>query len=43
MSRTQAVFEPRATMRAHLDEQYERLVRELRGRGWLAARGPDRP
>jgi sugar (pentulose or hexulose) kinase len=43
MSQTQAVFEPRATMRAHLDEQYERLARELRRRGWLAARGPDRP
>ena len=37
MSRTHAVFEPRAAMRAHLDEQYERLVGELARRGWLAA------
>jgi len=28
-------------MRAHLDEQYERLVAELRRRGWLPADGPD--
>jgi len=41
MSRTQTVFEPRAAMRAHLDEQYERLVAELRRRGWLPADGPD--
>ncbi len=39
MSQTQTVFEPRAAMRAHLDEQYERLVAELRRRGWLAADG----
>ncbi|MDP1847526.1 MAG: FGGY family carbohydrate kinase [Solirubrobacteraceae bacterium] len=38
MSRTQAVFEPRAAMRAHLDEQYERLVGEFLRRGWLAER-----
>ena len=37
MSQTRAIFEPRAAMRAHLDEQYERLVAELRRRGWLAA------
>ena len=43
MSATQAVFEPRAAMRAHLDEQYERLVDELVRRGWLPARGRDRP
>ena len=35
MSHTEAVLEPRAAMRAHLDEQYERLVAELRRRGWL--------
>jgi hypothetical protein len=37
MSRTLAVIEPRAALRAHLDEQYARLVGELRRRGWLAA------
>lgn len=37
MSRTRCMFEPRTTMRAHLDEQYERLVGELARRGWLAA------
>jgi sugar (pentulose or hexulose) kinase len=42
MSRTRTVFEPRVDMRAHLDEQYERLVAELRRRGWLDASGPDR-
>jgi sugar (pentulose or hexulose) kinase len=42
MSGTQAVFEPRASMSAHLDEQYERLVGELVRRGWLAGRGRDR-
>jgi len=42
MSRTRVVFEPRAAMRAHLDEQYERLTGELRRRGWLAAPGPGR-
>ena len=41
MSRTAAVFEPRDAMRAHLDEQYERLTAELRRRGWLPARAPD--
>ena len=41
MSRTRCVFEPRAALRAHLDEQYERLVGELRRRGWLPAAGPD--
>ena len=44
MSRTRAVFEPRPAMRAHLDEQYERLVGEFVRRGWLArapARWPD--
>lgn len=35
MSRTRAVIEPRASMRAHLDEQYSRLVGELKRRGWL--------
>jgi len=35
MSRTRALIEPRHFMRAHLDEQYERLVGELRRRGWL--------
>ena len=43
MSRTQAVFEPRAAMRAHLDEQYERLVGEFARRGWLAAPDPVAP
>jgi D-ribulokinase len=38
MSRTEAVFEPRAAMSAHLDEQFERLVEALRQRGWLAVR-----
>jgi len=42
MSHTRAVFEPRAAMRAHLDEQYERLTGELRERGWLPAHGHDR-
>ena len=37
MSRTHAVLQPRAAMRAHLDEQYERLVGELVRRGWLPA------
>jgi len=37
MSRTRAVIEPRETMRAHLDEQYARLLAELERRGWLAA------
>jgi sugar (pentulose or hexulose) kinase len=36
MSHTHAVLEPRDAMRAHLDEQYERLVAELRRRGWLS-------
>ncbi len=40
MSRTHAVFEPRAAMRGHLDEQYERLTDELLRRGWLPARHP---
>lgn len=40
MSRTRAVFEPRAAMGAHLDEQYERLLGELRQHGWLSAREP---
>lgn len=35
MSRTRAVIEPRASMRAHLDDQYARLVGELKRRGWL--------
>ena len=35
MSHTDAVLEPRDDMRAHLDEQYERLGVELRRRGWL--------
>ncbi len=35
MSHTHARLEPRDAMRAHLDEQYERLVAELRARGWL--------
>jgi D-ribulokinase len=42
MSRTHAVLEPRPAMRAHLDEQYERLVAEFVRRGWLAARCADR-
>ncbi len=37
MSRTRAVIDPRRSMRAHLDEQYARLVGELQRRGWLAA------
>ena len=37
MSRTREVIEPRAAMRAHLDEQYARLVAELERRGWLEA------
>lgn len=39
MSRTRAVIEPRAAMRAHLDEQYGRFVAELERRGWLAPAG----
>jgi sugar (pentulose or hexulose) kinase len=35
MSRTLAVVDPRASMRAHLDEQYARFVGELGRRGWL--------
>ena len=35
MSRTRAVIEPRASMRAHLDEQYARFAGELVRRGWL--------
>ena len=35
MSHTREVIDPRASRRAHLDEQYARLV-ELRRRGWLA-------
>jgi sugar (pentulose or hexulose) kinase len=42
MSRTRRVFEPRAALRAHLDEQYERLVGELTRRGWLSAGNGDR-
>ena len=42
MSHTQAVYEPRPALRAHLDEQYERLVDEFVRRGWLAARRADR-
>ena len=42
MSRTRCVFEPRSAMRAHLDEQYERLVGEFVHRGWLAAHPRDR-
>ncbi len=41
MSRTRAVLEPRPAMRAHLDEQYERLTGELRRRGWLTGPEPD--
>ncbi len=37
VARTAAVFEPRASMRAHLDEQYARFLAELRRRGWLHA------
>jgi sugar (pentulose or hexulose) kinase len=36
MSRTREVIDPRESLRAHLDEQYARLVGELRQRGWLA-------
>jgi sugar (pentulose or hexulose) kinase len=36
MSRTLAVIAPRDTLCAHLDEQFARLVGELRRRGWLA-------
>ena len=44
MSRTRAVIEPREPMRAHLDEQYARLVAELERRGWLeGGRGPAHP
>ncbi len=39
MSRTRAVIEPRAVMRAHLDEQYGRFVAELERRGWLSPAG----
>jgi hypothetical protein len=35
MSHTRARLEPREAMGAHLDEQYARLVTELRRRGWL--------
>ena len=35
MSRTEVVLGPRPSMRAHLDEQYARLLAELRRRGWL--------
>ena len=42
MSHTRAVLEPRPAMRAHLDEQYERLAAELRRRGWLTGRSPTR-
>jgi sugar (pentulose or hexulose) kinase len=35
MSRTLAVIAPRDALRAHLDEQYARLVGELQRRGWL--------
>ena len=42
MSRTQAVYEPRPAMRAHLDEQYQRLLDEFVRRGWLATRSADR-
>jgi sugar (pentulose or hexulose) kinase len=38
MSRTQVRFEPRSAMRAHLEEQYVRLLGEFVRRGWLAAR-----
>ncbi|HEV2775837.1 MAG TPA: FGGY family carbohydrate kinase [Solirubrobacteraceae bacterium] len=38
MSRTRARFEPRSAMRAHLAEQYVRLLGEFVRRGWLAAR-----
>jgi D-ribulokinase len=37
MSRTLVVIDPRRSLRAHLDEQYARLVGELQRRGWLAA------
>jgi sugar (pentulose or hexulose) kinase len=37
MSSTRAVLEPRAALRAHLDEQYARLVAEIERRGWTAA------
>ena len=37
MSRTLAVIVPREALRAHLDEQYARLVGELQRRGWLPA------
>ncbi len=39
MSHTAGVLVPRDGMRAHLDEQYARLVDELRRRGWLVS-GP---
>ena len=35
MSRTLTELEPRDGLRAHLDEQFERLVAELERRGWL--------
>lgn len=37
MTRTRDVLQPRDAPRAHLDEQYERLVAELQRRGWLEA------
>ena len=37
MSRTREVIEPRAAMRAHLDEQYARFQAELQRRGWIDA------
>ena len=41
MSRTRAVLEPRPAMRAHLDEQYERLTGELRAARLAARAEPD--
>ncbi|HVF76661.1 MAG TPA: FGGY-family carbohydrate kinase [Solirubrobacteraceae bacterium] len=35
MSHTREVIDPRASPRAHLDEQYARLIDELERRGWL--------
>ncbi len=35
MSRTRTTIEPRASMQAHLDEQYARLLGALERRGWL--------
>jgi sugar (pentulose or hexulose) kinase len=37
MSRTREVIDPRESQRAHLDEQYARLVEELQRRGWLTS------